>query len=203
MENLFSSSSQGSFNYLLPFSANAMRNKWRFVIKKHQAARLHYDFRLELPGILKSLVIDESGPTMKANGRKKLVMVGDHNPFYIYREGIIPEGQYGAGEMLVYDRGVYFPRFGGKSKTIDKEVLQAMFQSGEIDFFMMGHKIKGKFKLVKVSTDGKHWELIKMLDEFCHEEDMTKFDKSVISGKTLFDIRNRVNRNDNNYEIFP
>lgn len=203
MQNLFGEFSRGIFDSGLSFAPSAMRYKWRFVIKKHRASWLHYDFRLELPGVLKSWVIDESGLTMEANGKKRLIMVGDHNPFYIYREGIVPKWQYGAGEMIVYDAGVYFPRFGGKSKSEDQEVLILMFNKGELDFFMMGHKMKGKFNLRKISQNGKYWELTKLPDEFCHNEDMTKFDKSVISGKTLFDIRNGVKHNTDNYEIFP
>lgn len=179
-----------STNSNLSFKPSAMRNKWRFVIKKHRATRLHYDFRLEFPGVLKSWVIDIAGPTMKANDTRKALMVGDHNPDFIYREGIIPEGQYGAGEMLVWDRGVYFPKFGGTSKTLDKEVLNAMLNSGELDFFLMGYKLKGKFKFLKTNTDKSSWLLIKMDDIYCTEEDMIKSDRSVITGKTLIDIKN-------------
>src|SRR5688572_1468993 len=142
MENLFLQSGESqlalSTNSNLNFKPSAMRNKWRFVIKKHRATRLHYDFRLEFPGTLKSWVIDISVPSMKANDTRKAVMVGDHNPDFIYREGIIPEGQYGAGEMIVWDRGVYFPKFGGTSKSLDREVLNAMLNSGELDLFLMG-----------------------------------------------------------------
>ena len=174
----------------LNFKPSAMRNKWRFVIKKHRATRLHYDFRLEFPGALKSWVIDIQGPTMKANESRKAVMVGDHNPEFIYREGIIPEGQYGAGEMIVYDRGVYFPKFGGASKGLDKEVLNAMLNTGELDFFLMGHKLKGRFRLIKTNDDKSSWLLIKTDDIYCTDEDMTKLDRSVITGKTIIDIKN-------------
>jgi bifunctional non-homologous end joining protein LigD len=194
MENLFNNSGETyttpSTNAHLNFKPITMRNKWRFVIKKHRATRLHYDFRLEFPGVLKSWVIDLQGPPMKANESRKLVMVGDHNPEFIYREGIIPEGKYGAGEMIVYDRGVYFPKFGGTSKSLDREVLNAMLKSGELDFFLMGYKLKGKFRLIKTNADKSSWLLIKTDDIYCTDEDMTKLDKSVITGKTLFDIRN-------------
>lgn len=196
MKNLFSSTE--SHHVLSPtshipplnFKPSAMRNKWRFVIKKHRATRLHYDFRLEFPGVLKSWVIDISGPSMKANETRKAVMVGDHNPEFIYREGIIPEGKYGAGEMIVWDKGVYFPKFGGTSKSLDKEVLNAMLNTGELDFFLMGHKLKGKFRLIKTNLDKSSWLLMKTDDIYCTDEDMTKLDRSVESGKTLIDIRN-------------
>lgn len=173
----------------LNFKPSAMRNKWRFVIKKHCATRLHYDFRLEFPGVLKSWVIDLQGPPMKANESRPIVMVGDHNPEFIYREGIIPEGKYGAGEMIVYDRGVYFPKFGGTSKSLDREVLNAMLKSGELDFFLMGYKLKGKFRLVKTNVGNSSWQLIKSDDVYCTDKDMTKLDRSVITGKTLIDIK--------------
>lgn len=177
------------------FKPSAMRNKWRFVIKQHRATRLHYDFRLEFPGVLKSWVIDISGPTMKANETRKAIMVGDHNPNFIYREGVIPEGQYGAGEMIVWDRGVYFPKFGGTSKSLDKEVLTAMLNAGELDFFLMGYKLKGKFKLIKTNLDKSSWLLIKTDDIYCTNEDLAKLDRSVITGKTIIDIKNS-RRND-------
>jgi bifunctional non-homologous end joining protein LigD len=194
MQNLFGNSGETlaalSTISHLNFKPAAMRNKWRFVIKKHRATRLHYDFRLEFPGTLKSWVIDINGPTMKANDTRQAVMVGDHNPEFIYREGIIPEGQYGAGEMIVWDRGVYFPKFGGTSKSLDREVLNAMLNSGELDFFLMGYKLKGKFKLIKTNSDKSSWLLIKTDDIYCSDEDMTKLDRSVITGKTIIDIKN-------------
>jgi len=177
----------------LGFKPNAMRNKFRFVIKEHHATRIHYDFRLEFPGTLKSWVIGIEGPTLKPNSARKMVMVGDHNPKYIYREGIIPAGQYGAGEMIVWDKGCYFPRYGGKSKSEDKEILNAMLNKGELDFFIMGHKLKGRFRLTGNMHDKNSWILIKQGDIYCSDDDLTKLNRSVFDGKSIMDWRIKKN----------
>ena len=95
-----------------------LQNRLKFAVKEQHATRVHFDLRLEVNGVLKSFVINESGPSMKPNSVSKVVMVDDHDPAHIYREGIIPPG-YGAGPVIVWDGGGYFPKGGGFSKRVD------------------------------------------------------------------------------------
>ncbi|MBX7046963.1 MAG: 3'-phosphoesterase [Ignavibacteria bacterium] len=186
-----------------PFKYQSVRNKLRFVIKEHHATRAHYDFRLEVTAALKSWVIEKEGPSMRAGEQRVVRMVGDHNPDFIFREGIIPKGQYGAGEMIVWDKGLYFPIGGGKSKREDRLILEAMLKIGEIRIFLMGHKLKGEFKLKKAYFDAVSWLLEKEDDHYCTDDAMTKLNRSVLTGKTIFEWRDfKKRQNRANYSIF-
>jgi len=124
----------------------------RFVIHEHDASHLHYDFRLELDGVLRSWVIPK-GPSMNPSEKRLAVLVEDHPVEYIDFEGIIPEGHYGAGAVVIWDRGSY-------------ELLE--LKQGKITFFLNGGKLKGAFTLTLLKERGKgnEWLLIKKRDEY-------------------------------------
>src|SRR6267143_799194 len=152
------------------------RGPLRFVIQKHAASRLHYDFRLELGGVLKSWAVPKGVPYAK--GEKRLaVQVEDHPVSYIDFEGTIPKGQYGGGTVMVWDRGTFEPL----SKAPLKEL-----KSGKLHFVANGSKLKGEWYLVRL-RDEKQWLLIKA------GEDMNPVSKklddtSALSGKSMQEL---------------
>ena len=126
----------------------------RFVIHEHHATHLHYDFRLELEGVLKSWVIPK-GPSMNPSEKRLALLVEDHTLEYIEFEGIIPKGHYGAGTVVIWDKGSY-------------EIIELKKET--IIFFLRGKKLKGTFilTLLKGSRKGNEWLLIKKKDEYAN-----------------------------------
>ena len=156
----------------------------RFVIQKHDASRLHYDFRLEMEGVLKSWAVPK-GPSLNPEDKRLAMMVEDHPYDYRTFEGIIPEGNYGAGTVIVWDEGTYEALEGGTKKEQEKALLQQL-KKGSLKIRMNGKKLKGEFALVKLkNAENNAWLLIKHRDKYATDTDVTKKDKSVISGKTL------------------
>lgn len=137
---------------------------FRFVVQRHDATRLHYDFRLELGGVLKSWAVPK-GPSMNPADKRLAVMVEDHPVSYINFEGEIPEGNYGAGTVEVWDKGAYLPINKEQEKIKEREALNAL-KKGELKFFVKGRKLKGEFVLVRLKQDEKNWLLIKHKDEY-------------------------------------
>ena len=167
-----------------PTGGKASGQALRFVIQKHDASRLHYDFRLEMEGVLKSWAVPK-GPSLNPQDKRLAMMVEDHPYDYRTFEGIIPEGNYGAGTVIVWDEGTYETLDGGTKKEQEKSLLQQL-KKGSLKIRMHGKKLKGEFALVKLkNAEGNAWLLIKHRDEYAKEIDITKKDKSVISGKTL------------------
>ncbi|HSU27610.1 MAG TPA: DNA polymerase ligase N-terminal domain-containing protein [Chitinophagaceae bacterium] len=143
---------------------DAARSKsFRFVVQRHNASHLHYDFRLELGGVLKSWAVPK-GPSMNPADKRLAVMVEDHPSSYIYFEGTIPEGNYGAGTVEVWDKGLFFPVNKLIEKISERQALQDL-SKGELKFVMMGDKLQGEFVLVRLK-DEKNWLLIKHKDEY-------------------------------------
>ncbi|MBV8245598.1 MAG: non-homologous end-joining DNA ligase [Candidatus Eremiobacteraeota bacterium] len=155
----------------------------RFVIQMHHATRLHYDFRLEADGVLKSWAIPK-GPTLALRERRLAMHVEDHPLDYRDFEGIIPKGNYGAGEVIVWDRGWY--------ELAEGDDPAAEIGHGKIKFVLHGKKMNGEFTLVRIHSreeSGDPWLLIKDKDEFVDQKyDIERDDKSVKSGKTLAQI---------------
>jgi bifunctional non-homologous end joining protein LigD len=133
-----------------------------FVVQKHWASRLHYDFRLELDGVLKSWAVPK-GPSYDPQVKRMAIEVEDHPLAYGGFEGTIPEGEYGAGEVIVWDRGSWHP--------IDDP--HAGYAQGHLSFELRGHKLQGKWALVRMKPKGRQtaWLLIKEKDEYARPED--------------------------------
>jgi bifunctional non-homologous end joining protein LigD len=159
-----------------------------FVIQKHAASRLHYDFRLEINGVLKSWAIPK-GPSLNPADKRLAILVEDHPYDYKNFEGIIPKGNYGAGTVMIWDEGTYVPAEPSNSKVENEKTLMKAFRAGQLKIKLEGQKVKGEFVLVKTKhRDENAWLLIKHRDEYASTEDVTRQDKSVISGKTIDEI---------------
>ena len=140
-------------------------DKPRFVIQRHQATRLHYDLRLEADGVLKSWALPK-GPSLNSSDRRLAVNVEDHPVAYLNFEGTIPEGNYGAGIMDIWDSGTYEPHNEAGDAISGKQFLKD-FNKGNIKFRLLGRKLKGSFALVLMKGRGENnWLLIKHKDEF-------------------------------------
>lgn len=136
-----------------------------FVVQRHKATRLHYDFRLEMEGVLKSWAVPK-GPSLNPADKRLAMMVEDHPFSYRTFKGVIPQGNYGAGIVEIWDHGVYMPIDEDSNPISEKEAL-ADLKKGNIKFFLKGRKIKGEFALVKMKTpDENAWLLIKHNDEY-------------------------------------
>lgn len=158
--------------------------KLRFVVQMHRATRLHYDFRLEADGVLASWAVPK-GPTLVPGDRRLAMHVEDHPMDYRDFEGNIPEGQYGAGNVIVWDRGTY--RLAEGDDPADE------IANGKIKFILHGKKLNGEFTLVKIrpreDERGDPWLLLKDRDEYADAKyDPADHPESVKSGKTLDDV---------------
>ncbi len=177
-----------------PTGGKADIEKLRFVIQKHDASQLHYDFRLEMEGVLKSWAVPK-GPSTDPDVKRLAMMVEDHPYDYRNFEGIIPDG-YGAGTVIVWDEGFYeiADANGKEKKTQDKELRHGIY-SGKLHFVLHGKKLKGEYALVKIHGRGENaWLLFKVKDKYVSKEDITLKDKSVISKKTLAQLEKTTTR---------
>ena len=129
--------------------------KRRFVVHEHHASRLHFDFRLEMAGVLKSWAVPK-GPSLDPSQRRLAVEVEDHSMAYGSFEGTIAEGRYGAGEVRIWDEGEYEA----------EDDAAAQLKKGRLTFTMFGKKLRGAFSLVRMSRGEGQWLLIKSRDEF-------------------------------------
>jgi len=161
----------------------------RFVVQKHDASSLHYDFRLEVGGVLKSWAVPK-GPSLNPADKRLAMMVEDHPYDYRNFEGVIPEGNYGAGTVIVWDEGYYEPVAGqGLKKKEQEQILLRELEMGSLKFILHGQKLQGTFTLRLLRKgEEKAWLLIKNKDDFATDEDITEQEASVKSGKTLADI---------------
>jgi bifunctional non-homologous end joining protein LigD len=167
-----------------PVGGKGTGKELRFVIQKHAASRLHYDFRLEMEGVLKSWAVPK-GPSLNPADKRLAMMVEDHPFDYRSFEGIIPEGNYGAGTVIVWDEGTYEALEPGTKAEQEKSLLKQL-KAGSLKIRMNGSKLKGEFALVKLKkAEDNAWLLIKHNDKYAKETDVTKKDKSVISGYSL------------------
>ena len=172
-----------------PKGGKPLKNELRFVIQKHAASRLHYDFRLEMEGVLKSWAVPK-GPSTDPDVKRLAMMVEDHPYDYRTFEGIIPKGQYGGGTVMVWDEGTYEPaEEAGEDKKSNEKKLLHQLHKGRLKFVLKGNKLQGTFALVKAFNRGENsWLLMKLEDEFSSKSDILKKEKSVLSGKNLDEI---------------
>ncbi|NML56265.1 DNA ligase D [Chryseobacterium cheonjiense] len=169
-----------------PFGGVSSGKELRFVIQKHDASHLHYDFRLEMDGVLKSWAVPK-GPSLDPAIKRLAMMVEDHPYDYKDFEGIIPKGQYGGGTVIVWDEGTYTAAepVEGDFKKQEKNLLHQLY-SGKLKIKLNGKKLKGEFALVKAYGRGENgWLLMKLDDKYATADDVTLKDKSVISKKTI------------------
>ena len=169
----------------------------RFVVQKHRATRLHYDFRLEMDGVLKSWAVPK-GPSLDPADKRLAMQVEDHPVSYFDFEGIIPEGNYGAGTVMVWDLGTWQPLsptpVNGKYVPGTDAEASAMLAKGDLKFRLTGKRLKGDFALVRMrsrrpGSKGTEWLLIKKHDEYAVEGfDIEKYDASVLTNRTMAQI---------------
>jgi len=169
----------------------------RFVVQKHDATRLHYDFRLEMEGVLKSWAVPK-GPSLDPADKRLAMQVEDHPVSYFDFEGIIPEDNYGAGTVMVWDVGTWQPlspvAVQGKYVPGSEAEAAAMLAKGDLKFRLDGKKLKGDFALVKMKgrrpgSKGNEWLLIKKHDDHVVEGyDIDEYDESVLSKRSLAEI---------------
>ncbi|RPI96955.1 MAG: DNA ligase [Chloroflexi bacterium] len=157
----------------------ARQDRPRFVIQKHDASRLHYDFRIEVGDVLKSWAVPK-GPSTDPSDKRLAVATEDHPLSYIDFEGTIPEGEYGAGTMLVWDTGFY--------RNLQDQPVEQGLQAGKIDIWLEGQKLNGGYALVR--TGEENWLLIKKKDEQADpsRNPVKSEPDSVLSGRSLDEI---------------
>ena len=158
----------------------------RFVIHKHAARRLHYDLRLEMEGVLKSWAVPR-GPSLDPTEKRLAVMVEDHPLDYRDFEGVIPEGNYGAGSVIIWDRGYYHHPSTTDGDESAKRLREGL-RKGNVKFILDGNKLRGEFALVKTRKDEQSWLLIKKRDRKATQRDILEESRSVASGRTLEDV---------------
>jgi DNA ligase D-like protein (predicted 3'-phosphoesterase) len=164
------------------------RAKPRFVIHKHDATTLHYDFRLEAAGVLKSWAVPK-GPSTNPKDKRLAMPTEDHPLDYVDYEGLIPEGQYGAGPVIVWDTGTYrnlTEEDGGRAVPVEQAV-----QDGHVAVWLEGRKLRGGYALTRVGKGKRErWLLVKMADEQAdaRRKPVKTQPESVVSGRTVEDV---------------
>lgn len=159
-----------------------------FVIQKHAASNLHYDFRLEVDGVLKSWAVPK-GPSTDPKEKRMALPTEDHPLDYADFEGVIPEGEYGAGTVMVWDIGPY--KNLRETKDDEQKTMKESLSEGKIEVWLEGNKITGGYVLVRTGKGkNERWLLIKIKDgeADARRNPVSTEPKSAISGKTLEDI---------------
>src|SRR5437764_15451670 len=173
------------------------KSRHRFVVQRHHATRLHYDFRLEMEGVLKSWAVPK-GPSLDPADKRLAMQVEDHPVSCFDFEGIIPEGNYGAGTVMVWEVGTWEPlspeAVNGKYVAATEAEAAAMLKKGDFKFRLHGKRLNGDFALVHIrsrrsGSKGNEWLLIKKHDE--HEVpayDAEEFDSSILTKRSMAQI---------------
>jgi bifunctional non-homologous end joining protein LigD len=164
-------------------SATRARQKLIYVIQKHRATQLHYDFRLEFNGVLLSWAVPK-GPSLDPATKRLAMRVEDHPREYASFEGVIPEGEYGGGTVMVWDEGTW---------TSEQEDIAGALKKGDLKFTLSGKKLRGSWVLVRTHgygrDEGKSWLLIKHRDQYASDRDITiTASRSVVSNRLLAEI---------------
>ncbi len=175
-----------------------MNKKLSFVIQKHKATALHYDFRLEIGGVMPSWAIPK-GPSLDNSVKRLAMQTPDHDKEYAAFEGYIPQGKYGAGTVMIWDEGYYLPEIEiskGVRKIIrdrgeGEKVMKEGLQKGELKFQLFGKKLKGSFALIKTRGFGpkNSWLMIKHDDVYVTKEyNVNEYDKSAVTNRSMEEI---------------
>ncbi len=162
--------------------------KLKFIIQHHLATKDHYDFRLEYNGVLVSFAVPK-GPSFKTTDKRLAVKVEDHPLSYANFEGTIPQGEYGAGTVMLFDVGTWEPY---KNKSVD-------FKKGPVKFTLNGSRFKGKWALIKFKDN--NWLLIKEKDQFVSNTKIEKYKTSIKTGRTMQEIKDNITPIDNSIEL--
>jgi bifunctional non-homologous end joining protein LigD len=166
-----------------PHAGAGSKRDLLYVIQKHRASQLHYDFRLEFKGVLLSWAVPK-GPSLDPSVKRLAMQVEDHPLEYGKFEGVIPEGEYGGGTVMVWDNGEWIP---------ESADVEAALEKGDLKFTLQGKKLRGSWVLVRTrgfgSKPDKSWLLIKHRDEYASDSDITVSQpRSVLSKRLLADI---------------
>ncbi len=173
-----------------------------FVVHKHRATSLHYDFRLEIGDTMPSWSIPK-GPTLDPGVRRLAMPTGPHDLEYRHFEGVIPKGSYGAGPVMIWDQGFFTPENelakGTRRQVTNKqeaaEVAASSLRDGNVKFTLYGKKLQGSFALVRTRGLGgsrEAWLLIKHRDEHCRiGYDANEYDYSAATGRSMSEIANQ------------
>ncbi|HEX8561544.1 MAG TPA: DNA ligase D [Flavobacterium sp.] len=160
------------------------KGELRFVVQKHAASRLHYDFRLEVDGVLVSWAVPK-GPSANTADRRLAVNVEDHPMDYIDFEGTIPQGEYGGGTVMVWDIGTYHPE-GNDNRSKDNALMKKQVASGNVKVVLNGSKLKGSYHLVEMKGEERQWLLMKGKDEYADKKEFAQL--SVLTNRDLDEI---------------
>jgi DNA ligase D-like protein (predicted 3'-phosphoesterase) len=162
----------------------------RFTIQKHAATSLHYDLRLEVDGVLASWAVPK-GPSTNPADKRLAMRTEDHPMEYLEFEGVIPKGEYGAGPVIVWDRGVFENI--SETRRGEKLTLEEALEKGDIKVFLLGEKIRGPYALVRTSEAGdrEQWLLIKKRGEGAdrRRKPTSSQPESVLTGRTIEQVR--------------
>jgi DNA ligase D-like protein (predicted 3'-phosphoesterase) len=173
-----------------PFTnAKVSPDKPKYVIQKHNASKLHYDFRIEVNGVLKSWAIPK-GPSTDISQKRLAIPTEDHPLDYVDFEGVIPPGNYGAGTVIVWDAGTYYNLNikEGKETTPSESI-----EKGHVEIFLEGEKLRGAYALIRTGREGrKFWLFLKMKDEYADKNDiLPERPESVLTGRLIEDLENK------------
>lgn len=164
----------------------AERGVLHFVVHKHAARVVHYDLRLELDGVLKSWAVPK-GPTLDPSVKRLAVMVEDHPLEYEDFEGVIPEGNYGAGSVIIWDRGIYRHPSAARNGSGSGQLREGL-RKGDLKFVLEGEKLRGEFALVRTRKDERTWLLLKKRDGASGSGPALRDNRSVASHRTLEEV---------------
>lgn len=167
-------------------SAESGTGGHRFVVQKHAARVVHYDLRLEVGGVLKSWSVPR-GPSLDPSAKRLAVRVEDHPLEYREFEGIIPEGNYGAGGVIIWDRGRYHHPAARDEGESDR-LMQDGLRNGNVKFVLEGEKLRGAFALARAGSGGTSWLLMKKKDAAATQDDILRENRSVASHRTLAEL---------------
>jgi len=163
-----------------------------FVVQQHSARKMHWDFRLELDGVLVSWAVPK-GPSLNPTDKRMAIHVEDHPFDYASFEGVIPPKQYGAGEVIIWDCGVYSPdeddHYWFHDRDQAQRLVRAGLAQGKLSIFLRGEKLKGSFALVRTAGEQKNWLLIKHKDRFAQAIDISQQTGSILSGLSVEDLK--------------
>lgn len=174
-----------------PFGGDRRKSDGRiFMVHKHDASNLHYDFRIEIDGVLKSWAVPK-GPSTDPSEKRMAIQTEDHPIEYADFEGVIPEDQYGGGTVMVWDAGTYRNLKAEVENDKDKKSISDAYDEGKMTIWLEGKKLSGGYALIQTKRDkGKQWMMIKMKDDEAdaRRNPVSTENKSVLSERTMKQI---------------